>query len=398
MGYTMKKLLIFLAVLCGAVAIFLLESARDAERSPSGLAESSNTIVECTDDGENLECVRDAIRAALQSSSGGEVLDAVAKRVWPSRCHFVGHVVGQELFRKHNGAIEPALAECSLTCDSPCQHGVIGEAYVQAFGVEAEDFDPAHLNPNDIRTFGKRLCTSSNVCHGIGHGLFQTYESFEPALAMCEEVATGRPLFLCYRGVFMEYTDIMTSVNVWSSSILLPSVADLDDVCAVGTEFQSRTCFRYFPRVVAKVYENSGESESEIPRRLQETCESLNSVEERTACAAGVGVFFSHHTINEPALLRGYCAMFSALKHTAACTYGAISTAVEYDVENSFAYCSRLTESNLAAVCYQSIFNYLDAGGATAAAEDACVGDEACARGLAARSVDSWEYLSGLVY
>src|SRR5262249_29525738 len=147
----------------------------------------------------------------------------------PQDCHYIGHVLGQEVYWKHQD-IEAALNECDRACDSACIHGAVGEAFAKALGLsspeEEKTFDLEHLSKADIETVGQKLCTTTEACHGVGHIIFQTMGTIPSAMAECEKISPKSRS--CFAGVGMEYADILSDRNTRNlPNVTFPSTSTL---------------------------------------------------------------------------------------------------------------------------------------------------------------------------
>ncbi len=389
-------------ILLGSVIVGVFFGVSVIKEWPSSQFDSSLArISACIKEKNVTMCARTEVKKLLGLKSGAEVMDAISQRLAPMNCHYVGHVVGQQLYVKLQD-VENAISQCNRACDSACIHGVIGAVFAEALGFSGledyADIDVKHLNPDDIRTVGRRLCSTLGTCHGVGHALFQTYQEIEPAFALCREIA-GSMLNQCYNGVTMEYADILSSRGMGTlSGIEYPDPESLDSFCDFPSIIESHACFRYFPRVVTVTLRRQGFSEKESIERVRNICESYKSVDMRIACFSGMGSTGSYLLLTDMPAAVKFCEELGNPQAEASCILGRISVATEDRAEKIAAYCAAIHDVSMKAICYQGLFFNLNRINLSNQEQEAlCKNDnELCEQGRKDRKIGPMEKVKNL--
>lgn len=353
-------------------------------------------VLNCAKKPDSVTCVRPIVLKMLEEKSGAEIVEVLSARLPPLQCHYVGHVVGQQLHKQYPD-VEEALAKCDRSCDSACIHGVIGQAFATALGypdVEDEDFDLKHLSPVDISKIGKQLCDSAGACHGVGHVLFQAYKKFEPAFSMCREIG-GASITTCYNGVTMEYADVLSSRNMRAvRGVEYPDKEQFASLCLFPRIEETRACFRYFPRIMEETLERDGVSQKEAQQRQQEICESYVSIDHRIACFAGIGTHRAYTVLTDTAAAVQKCEGFSKPLDQAACILGIVTVATGDRQRQLASFCAAQGIPAMQAVCYQGLFFTLYSGGARLDVPLLCGTDNVvCEENAKKYKIDSWQYI-----
>jgi hypothetical protein len=320
------------------------------------------TVAGCVDKENDVVCARPSIKEMLSFLDGGEIMQVLSQRLDPRQCHYFGHVVGQQLYVK-DGTVERSIDQCNRLCDSACIHGVIGAAFAEGLGNDnpETDIDLAHLSPDEVAKVGKKLCSEPELCHGVGHSIFQAYGAFKPALDMCRQAAPPERRSYCYHGLFMEYADIISSRNMQTiSGIEMPTFEEVIKICNLSAFDQRRSCFRYFPRMVITVLTENRFSPSRAITRFKEICDTFPVLDDRVACVAGFGVYSSYSVVRDPESAVRICEAFDSKIDKAACHVGQISVATQDRQSAVIKYCSFIPNQELQKSCYQGIFFYLN--------------------------------------
>lgn len=358
------------AIICAAAAAgtFANYVARSAD-SFSGRIEK---IVECVEAPSPVVCARPFIQELVRAGDSAVIIDElVAKGVPPASCHFLAHLVGQEIYRLTQSS-EIAISKCSRACGAGCVHGAIGEAFVEEAGLDEEVFDPAHLSEKDLIGVGKRLCKSSTACHGVGHALLQrssvSIAGIEEVLPVCRNIASGQQVFDCYSGIYMEYSDTLSSRSAWEDETALDVSQDsLPRLCDRALPAESRACFLYFPTIMHEVLTTGGLSESrEVTRdRVESVCLNLEDPNNRTACFYGLGASYFQSVIAgelDPVLDR--CARLEESSASVTCMLGAAFMTLEYkENRQAVAYCAAIPSADTRLLCYRSVFSRIQLTG-----------------------------------
>lgn len=363
-------------------------------RSP---AHALSVIAACTAQKSFIRCVQPAVNQLLDGESGAELMDELEKRFSPVQCHYIGHIVGQELYLR-NHSIEDSMAVCNLACDSACAHGIIGQAFADQLGYDGISdvtLDLQHLNPDQIRSVGAKLCTDLDACHGVGHTLFAYYQKFAPAFAVCKSVASAARLSACASGVVMEYADELSSKNFLAATKTQPPSPDtLQSLCDLPQPWQARACFRYFPRMYTAVLKKDIEN-PETLQAIAGICKTQSTDEYRLACFAGIGSYQTFLLVKDPAAAAAVCNGFGGLRDRAACVYGAITPRTEDRKQQLVSFCEAVLPESLRTACYQNFFHALSQRDGTSleGAEAVCGANTRCLQGLKNYGLDSWEGL-----
>ncbi len=359
-------------------------------------------VVACTRAKNATACSRPAVKEMLGFRSAAEVMDALSVRLTPQQCHHVGHVVGQQSLVLSQD-LERSVTRCTRTCDSACVHGAIGQAFAQELGLEdssgTQDFDLQHLGAEEVLEIGKKLCTVT--CHGVGHVLFQIYESIEPAIFACEKITAGplEPIRqYCYNGVYMEYADLLSSRNTRSvPGVTYPKPELLYSFCDAWTSLDAiRACFRYFPRITREALEAKGvfsDGPTEVARAV---CESYDRGEKRAACFAGIGADSSYLILTDRGAAARACEEFVSPRDRAACYLGQVGIATEDRKESLIKYCTTLSGNSFQRACFQEIFFFIGKLGDQTLLDNEWLCKENipfCREGFRDYELDSWELI-----
>ncbi len=357
-----KRLLLFGFVLFAVIVgyVFFFGNSSKAVMHPSeaeGLP-LIDDVSDCLGRSDATVCIEDRMQLLLKGHTGSELMSAFADRFSTTQCHQFGHVLGRTIYKQYRDT-ETALATCSRECASSCIHGIIGEAFMQEVGLDESEVDSEHLNPEDIRKFGKRLCTSLSSCHGVGHALLQTYRNFSDALSMCNDIAAGVERTMCYRGIFMEFADSTVSTGLRDGDFdMVVDPSDPRSMCSLGDTEVHRACLRYFPRVsiALALIADPDRSREQSFAGAAAACTSLQSAD-RQACIAGIGTKYASFAFSEPAILSEMCTSFDDTFDRKSCVLGSISSAVEYNRSPELLlFCASLSDRELSGSCYHNAF------------------------------------------
>ncbi len=383
---------------CGVVVFILVLNGGDLipKQSTHPFDKALERADTCLGKGDDTVCAVTVARDLVSLKSGSEIMDAFAERLNPGQCHYAGHFVGKELYKKY-GNVEDAIATCNRECDSSCPHGIIGEAFATGLGYDDPDFDLKHLSPEEIRIVGGPLCKVATNCHGVGHALFQAYLQLEPSLEMCREIV-GQPLKLnCYQGAVMEYADILSERNTRSiSGLTYPTSESLSAFCDLPLFEERRACFRYFTRVAEETLKKEGVSRSDAIRRVRDICAAQKTWDDKMACVAGVGVYSAYWIRQDQTMARRFCGQFAVAEDRAACYLGQISVATQDRLDTLPGYCKSQTEERFRESCYQTMFFFLLRLGTPVEEVRAICAqeDKACTQAFEHRARDPWREIA----
>ncbi|MDP3645485.1 MAG: hypothetical protein Q8R25_00150 [bacterium] len=363
--------------------------------------DTEKTLKECAYGSHAISCARPMIRNLLKYEEPTDVIQTLAVILPSTACHYMVHIVGQELYKKY-GNTEPALAQCSRVCGLACIHGVIGEAFIEEAHIDTSTVDPEHLSSDEIKRVGAQLCSATlSSCHGVGHVLFANYHTFDPAVTECRNISSGSNLTECYLGVFMEFTDELSSSSVFHASSTVPDLVRLPSLCDRPSALERRTCFTYFPWMVAAIVRAHGitETTEQSIDRVQKICDALYTTQGHYACIMGIGTSYFQLVLNEQEAAAHACERFSTLREKSSCVLGMVSMALEYRMPRKvISYCASLADASVREGCYQVIFARLYPNGAsTSDANQYCPpADTLCLKGAADTTTDQQEQLEQL--
>src|SRR5262245_8939044 len=139
---TLIGLIIFAALFSSFVGVCVYFAYFSEEAKTQASLDHLSVCVLNPDD--VLSCGREEVQKLLANHKSNEVMSLLSKNVTSGQCHTLGHIVGQETYKKtHN--VEAAIAECGYGCTSSCMHGIIGQALIEEVGIDDEGVDPRHL-------------------------------------------------------------------------------------------------------------------------------------------------------------------------------------------------------------------------------------------------------------
>ena len=398
MNSRLVVVLVIIVGMCLSVLTAYLFSRRQNALVVDRFAAALATIQSCGGESNAVVCSRPIIRKLLQTETPSEILKQLESHVSPPQCHFVGHVLGQELYEQDQD-IETALARCSRVCDSACEHGVIGEAFAEKLGLGTPDkeidVDLSHLNPDDIRILGKQLCTSPEACHGVGHVIFQTTLDLHKAMDLCTDVAL-RDSSTCYNGVAMEYSDILSSRNMREvSGVTHPDLKKLGTLCInFSTAAQSRSCFHYFARMAVAEMMAQGRPEDDGLARVKKICGAYQSTKLQATCFQGYGAYRTYLVLTDQDAALRVCETVTSDRNKAACYFGQVAAGVENRQNKLIEYCGKLPIEGFQYSCYQSVFSYLyKLDLSMDNARQKCEAKTPCLRGYEDHAEDPWDVM-----
>ena len=88
---------------------------------PSVTEREMANISACLEEDNAVACSSGPVSTLLERESGAVVMDLLNRSVTAQQCHYIGHVVGQQSFRRSQ-SIEEAIRQCNRACDSACIH------------------------------------------------------------------------------------------------------------------------------------------------------------------------------------------------------------------------------------------------------------------------------------
>jgi hypothetical protein len=361
--------------------------------SPSYRFDSAlDDIRKCSSHKNAPQCARPFIASILESRKGADIMDSLTDKVGRKYCHFIGHIVGQESYKKFSD-VEASIAQCDRTCESACVHGVIGQAFATKLGYEGDEVDLSHLPEEQIRSVGKQLCTANQTCHGVGHAIFQIKHDIPSSLALCTDVSQPAQRAFCTVGVFMEYADVLEMRSARpGADIGLPSADDLETLCIKNLGARDkRSCFQYLTTIAKAVY---GTHDAAVAR-VKSICEKQNPMN-RSACFFGIGAYLNTYLLETRASeAHANCAALPRFADQASCDFGTIAIDMAIRQPAVFSYCAGLTYDPLRLACYQNTFYGLSRRDESVdeAKNTYCGDDAVCVKAAQDFNTDPWEYI-----
>jgi len=344
---SLRKPLSILALIVAAVGLVVyafLATGSSAEASIERLREC------LVDPSLVLACGTAEVQALSEGRTPQEVMALLSKNLPQGECHTIGHLVGQEAFRRA-GELEGAIELCSYACTGACVHGAIGQAIVTELGGVDADIDPEHLSEEDVAEIAERLCVRRGMCHGVGHILFQIFNEFEEPLRICDSSSRGGAREHCYRGIFMEHADTVSTHNLLlgTDRIRLSDADDLLYPCTTVAPQYQHACFRYLPRV----QHDSLVDDTAIAQRARiEACERTEGGA-RSACFEGYGFFHYSMVRRDPEGAARVCNELGWATDRAACLLGLIYPIADGgNTMIALNFCERVTSPYEQGVCY----------------------------------------------
>ena len=192
----------------------------------------------------------------------------------------------------------------------------------------------------------------------------------------------------------MEYADILSARNARPiDGVHYPTVTSLPDFCTgYRSTPEKRSCYRYFPRIVAQTHMREGMPAAEAREQALSICTSYQELQDRVGCLAGYGVYSAYNIITDRARAIRICGQFESMADRAACTVGIVSVASEERQGLIVAYCREIPDESLRADCYQAVFFYLNRLGVPReTSRELCTADALCLDGAAQFADDAWQ-------
>src|ERR1043166_3729677 len=108
-----RRALVFLALvfLFLVLCVYLLQRARNLH------GDTVFRLRDCIHSKDTALCAVPATRDMLQTETGAQIMDVLEKNFDPGLCHYFGHVVGQQSYKKYK-SVDTAIAQCSEACES----------------------------------------------------------------------------------------------------------------------------------------------------------------------------------------------------------------------------------------------------------------------------------------
>lgn len=334
----------------------------------------------------DVPCLERVVGELMAVSSTRDLLEYIEAPSTPFGIqlygHTIAHFIGEQTFLKTR-SVEAALEACTPMTDSAaalgCGHGAIGAAIVQELGLSpAESEELAHPDPKNIERVAEKFCSSDDVqlCHALGHILFQISPDYSEILTICDNASAGDPdrREACARGVFMESAGPTTSFSPEKSQPV--SEYTYSNVCAQLASPYQHACFRYLPKIQMLLFQSQGINKAhdriEISKNI---CEELVGAP-RADCIEAIG-FNAESIFREPhddgQNRRSFCEQFDTGTDKEACILGVVGSFVKtYDYKGGVNYCHNVLDALQQAFCYQVLFQISEQVSAGLAMEVIC--------------------------
>ena len=159
-----------------------------------GTTRHPSELVSCFTSGDaklrtNVDCLKETIHALTDQYATPYILSYLMKSSSPKtikdNCHVIAHMIGERVYEK-TGSVDESLQQCSQQCRSGCLHGVVGAAVIRELGETFPDEDIAHADLSEIKKIGTKYCMRLQLCHGIGHIIYQASAgNLKESLLLC---------------------------------------------------------------------------------------------------------------------------------------------------------------------------------------------------------------------
>ncbi len=278
--------------------------------------------------------------------------------------HLIGHFIGKQTFLKM-GSIEAALEQCKEDTGYGCLHGAIGAAAAKELGVSAgETEDLPHADAKTIERVAAKYCASDNIqlCHAVGHILFEVLSEYPKALAICDKTDLKDPgrRETCARGVFMESSGPTGSLSPDQSHPA--SMRAYLNLCKQTSSEYQHACFRYLPRIQMLFFENA--KITSVTEQLTisiSVCKNLNG-RARADCIEAISFnakeFFSGPDYPN---IQNFCDQFDAGADRQSCILGIVGLHVwKFNYSSGVDYCHNTADLDLRNFCYNVLFQTSD--------------------------------------
>ncbi|MDO8481969.1 MAG: hypothetical protein Q7S75_02720 [bacterium] len=275
--------------------------------------------------------------------------------------HSIAHFIGEQTFLK-TMSVEITLEQCNPDVEYGCIHGAIGAAAVQDLGVnEAEGEELVHADSTTVENVAEKFCASDNfqLCHAIGHILFQVSPDYTKILETCNKVSNKDvdKREACARGVFMEAagptSSLSPSLNSLASNITYSGICD-----QIPSAYQ-HPCFRHLPKIQRYLFEKNGVSSTRERLSISRgICEKLTGAP-RADCIESIGLNTDgvFADIDDPSRQK-FCVSFDTWADKKACILGVVGSFLNtFAYNDAVNYCHTGVNPMLKDFCYHSLFS-----------------------------------------
>lgn len=274
-------------------------------------------------------------------------------------CHGIAHMIGAYEF-KHEGTVEKALMHCTQDCAGGCLHGAVAAAAEAEYGASADAEDAVHDDKALLR-IAKKYCNSADLCHAVGHLLFNALREFNPAFHGCDTVASGTNTEQCREGVFMESLGGGSAGGFMDAPDL--SIASSSEAypCDSVQQPYRPACFKYLPAFEQARFKSEKVTDTSVMvQRERAVCLSFAGTD-RMQCIYGIGLNASGRIFqNNPAEAATFCGTFSSPDERDACTIGLVTNWIQFNrAPEALALCAGIKDVEPQHTCFGNAFEHL---------------------------------------
>lgn len=301
------------------------------------------------------ECFEASLPQALEKNGAAAVMEMLEDEYTISRCHDAGHLVGRKLFER-SSSIENALQQCSFSCASACAHGVVGAAVASVPELRDAFTDLPHLNQDILRDVGDELCREREMCHAVGHLLYQLFGELDKSLAWCDSLAGLREPWSCYRGVFMENASANSS-HIVVKGVVPPNLRDPQNLlypCDVMPERYQPGCYHNIHMNQTMTLRERGIQDVEA-RAAEIIGACADAGRMKAPCYEGVGSYFA---LNQYSALDAIsqCLLLTGSANMQACIFGyGYAMSAWGKTDEVLQMCEGLPNDDVRYACFESI-------------------------------------------
>ena len=381
-----KRLLFAACVLAGLLSVGIYLTMYQTSAAFTTLA---RCIESAPMTSQSFACVQQNVRAVLQDMPAADLMQKVEREL-PKKCHYIGHIIGKEIFHQSE-TVENAFLACGPgVCSRACIHGVTGEALFSAGGLLASPEELQHPSIDVLRDIGEQFCAQDGTCHAVGHALYTLFSDIPRSLKMCDEISSGKSAGMCYLGVFMENNSFIFDNTEMGPQTAKPFVEseNLLYPCNIVESRYRPSCFQFlFLDIQKSLGSSPGADEGNIRDAHRKTCESLSDQRDRKACFNGFGWGLGSGLSSRQTLAPAEAQQICDRERTSdriACTFGLSNGMVDmgrgWDPVSD--RCASLDEMDLKEACYKGAFTaFHDRGEAYESTCDA-IPDTVCKQSL----------------
>ncbi len=308
-------------------------------------------------------CIDRVVEELMHVYSTRDLLAYIATPSWISTAygHLIAHFIGRQTFLKI-GSIETALDQCTPGPDYGygCIHGVIGAAIVKELGVSPTEADNlVHADPTTIERLAKKYCASTDyqLCHAVGHILFQISSDYTKTLATCDHASKDDiKREACARGAFMEGAGPQFSLSPNERPVTFNPT--YNGFCDQISSAYQHACFWYLPRIQVVIFEKMGiNNAAERLAISKDTCRKFTGAP-HADCIESIG-------LNARGIFRDsdrpdrkyFCDQFDDGVDTQACILGVLGSFFNpFDFNGAANYCHDMVDPTIQNFCYHVLF------------------------------------------